>query len=75
MKYIKSMAQQKLCFLLALYIGLFMNGAVFFRRFDGYDADRRAGTALEHAHAMEPQSFLMVRLGDGRTASPFLVQR
>jgi KDO II ethanolaminephosphotransferase len=29
MKYIKSMAQQKLSFLLALYIGLFMNGAVF----------------------------------------------
>ena len=41
----------------------------------GDDADRRAGTALEHAHAMEPQSFLMVRLGDGRMASPFLVQR
>lgn len=39
MKYIKSMAQQKLCFLLALYIGLFMNGAVFFRRFDGYAQD------------------------------------
>ena len=39
MKYIKSMAQQKLCFLLALYIGLFMNGAVFFRRFDGYAHD------------------------------------
>jgi KDO II ethanolaminephosphotransferase len=29
MKYIKSMAQQSLCLLLALYIGLFMNGAVF----------------------------------------------
>ena len=39
MKYIKSMAQQKLSFLLALYIGLFMNGAVFFRRFDGYAQD------------------------------------
>ena len=39
MKYIKSMAQQKLCFLLALYIGLFMNGAVFIRRFDGYAQD------------------------------------
>lgn len=36
MKYIKAMTQQKLSFLLALYIGLFMNGAVFFRRFDGY---------------------------------------
>jgi KDO II ethanolaminephosphotransferase len=39
MKYIKSMTQQKLSLLLALYIGLFMNGAVFFRRFDGYAHD------------------------------------
>lgn len=39
MKYIKSMTQQKLSLLLALYIGLFMNGAVFFRRFDGYAQD------------------------------------
>jgi len=39
MKYIKAMTQQKLSFLLALYIGLFMNGAVFFRRFDGYAQD------------------------------------
>ncbi|WP_423061287.1 kdo(2)-lipid A phosphoethanolamine 7''-transferase [Citrobacter portucalensis] len=36
MKYIKSMTQQKLSFLLAIYIGLFMNCAVFFRRFSGY---------------------------------------
>lgn len=36
MSYIKTMTQQKLSFLLALYIGLFMNSAVFYRRFDGY---------------------------------------
>jgi phosphatidylethanolamine:Kdo2-lipid A phosphoethanolamine transferase len=36
MKYIRTMTQQRLSFLLALYIGLFMNCAVFFRRFDGY---------------------------------------
>lgn len=36
MSYIKMMTQQKLSFLLALYIGLFMNSAVFYRRFDGY---------------------------------------
>ena len=36
MSYIKSMTQQKLSFLLAVYIGLFLNIAVFFRRFDGY---------------------------------------
>jgi KDO II ethanolaminephosphotransferase len=30
------MTQQKLSFWLALYIGWFMNVAVFFRRFDGY---------------------------------------
>ncbi|WP_254517740.1 hypothetical protein, partial [Salmonella enterica] len=33
MRYIKSMTQQKLSFLLSLYIGLFMNCAVFYRRF------------------------------------------
>lgn len=36
MTYIKAMTQQKLSFLLAIYIGLFMNSAVFYRRFDGY---------------------------------------
>jgi len=36
MNYIKTITQQKLSFLLALYIGLFMNSAVFYRRFDGY---------------------------------------
>ncbi|WP_142503140.1 kdo(2)-lipid A phosphoethanolamine 7''-transferase [Klebsiella sp. 2680] len=36
MKYIKTMTQQKLSFWLALYIGWFMNAAVFFRRFGGY---------------------------------------
>ncbi len=30
------MTQQKLSFLLALYIGLFMNCAVFYRRFGSY---------------------------------------
>lgn len=30
------MTQQKLCLLLAIYIGLFMNSAVFYRRFSGY---------------------------------------
>ncbi|HAU4330614.1 kdo(2)-lipid A phosphoethanolamine 7''-transferase [Citrobacter freundii] len=36
MRYIKSMTQQKLSFLLALYIGLFMNCAVFYRRFGSF---------------------------------------
>ncbi|WP_455426465.1 kdo(2)-lipid A phosphoethanolamine 7''-transferase [Dryocola sp. LX212] len=35
MNYIKSMTQQKLCFLLAVYIGLFLNISVFYHRFDG----------------------------------------
>lgn len=39
MRYIKDMTQQRLSFLLALYIGLFMNCAVFFRRFDSYAQD------------------------------------
>ncbi|EMC4212068.1 kdo(2)-lipid A phosphoethanolamine 7''-transferase, partial [Cronobacter sakazakii] len=36
MKYILSMTQQKLSVLLAVYIGLFFNCAVLYRRFDGY---------------------------------------
>ncbi|POP45245.1 kdo(2)-lipid A phosphoethanolamine 7''-transferase [Superficieibacter electus] len=36
MKYIKVMSQQMLSLLLAIYIGLFMNCAVFVRRFDSY---------------------------------------
>lgn len=36
MRHIKTITQQKLSFLLAVYIGLFMNCAVYFRRFDGY---------------------------------------
>ncbi len=44
MSYIKTMTQQKLSFFLALYIGLFMNSAVFYRRFDGY---AQAFTVLE----------------------------
>lgn len=36
MRYIKLMTQQKLSFLLALYIGLFMNCAVFYRRFGSF---------------------------------------
>lgn len=39
MRYIKSITQQKLSFLLAIYIGLFMNGAVFYRRFGNYAHD------------------------------------
>ena len=39
MRYIKSITQQKLSFLLAIYIGLFMNGAVFYRRFGSYAHD------------------------------------
>lgn len=39
MEYIRSITQQKLSFLLALYIGLFMNSAVFYRRFIGYSYD------------------------------------
>ncbi|WP_318367535.1 kdo(2)-lipid A phosphoethanolamine 7''-transferase [Enterobacter sp.] len=39
MRYIKAMSQQWLSFLLSLYIGLFMNSAVFIRRFDGYAQD------------------------------------
>ncbi|WP_058910514.1 kdo(2)-lipid A phosphoethanolamine 7''-transferase [Entomohabitans teleogrylli] len=36
MKFIKSLTQQKLSFLLAVYIGLFLNISVFYRRFDGF---------------------------------------
>jgi len=36
MNYIKSMTQQKLCFLLAVYIGLFLNISVFYHRFNSF---------------------------------------
>ena len=36
MKYIKSLTQQRLCVFLAVYIGLFLNGAVLVRRLEGY---------------------------------------
>lgn len=36
MKYIRSLTQQRLCLMLAVYIGLFLNGAVLFRRVEGY---------------------------------------
>lgn len=46
MNYIKSMTQQKLCFLLAVYIGLFLNISVFYHRFDGLAHDFNAWKAL-----------------------------
>ncbi|MGB3254872.1 kdo(2)-lipid A phosphoethanolamine 7''-transferase [Buttiauxella gaviniae] len=39
MNYIKSMTQQKLCFLLAVYIGIFLNLSVFYNRFMGFAQD------------------------------------
>ncbi|HGH3372906.1 TPA: kdo(2)-lipid A phosphoethanolamine 7''-transferase [Kluyvera cryocrescens] len=39
MKYIKTMSQQMLCMLLAVYIGWLMNYSVFVRRFEGYLQD------------------------------------
>ena len=39
MKYIRSITQQRLCLMLAVYIGLFLNGAVLFRRVEGYFED------------------------------------
>ena len=36
MNYVKSMTQQKLCLLLAVYIGLFLNLSVFYHRFEGF---------------------------------------
>lgn len=46
MNYIKSMTQQKLCFLLAVYIGLFLNISVYYHRFDGLTHDFNAWKAL-----------------------------
>ena len=36
MNYVKSMSQQKLSFLLAVYIGLFLNLSVFYHRFERF---------------------------------------
>lgn len=38
MKYIKSLTQNKICLFLAVYIGLFLNSAVLFRRLESYFA-------------------------------------
>ncbi|NIY48894.1 kdo(2)-lipid A phosphoethanolamine 7''-transferase [Cedecea colo] len=46
MNYIKSMTQQKLCLLLAAYIGLFLNISVFYHRFDGLAHDFNAWKAF-----------------------------
>lgn len=42
MKLISSMTQQKMCLLLALYVGLFLNLAVFYRRFESFAAEFNA---------------------------------
>jgi len=36
MNYIKTITQQKLSLLLALYIGILLNLPIFYRRFDGF---------------------------------------
>jgi len=36
MNYIKSLTQQKLSLLLALYLGILLNLPIFYRRFDGF---------------------------------------
>lgn len=46
MKYIKSLTQQRLCLFLALYIGLFLNGAVLVRRLLGYFEDFSAQNGI-----------------------------
>ena len=69
MRYIKSITQQKLSFLLAIYIGLFMNGAVFYRRFGSYAHDFtvwKGVSAVVELAATVLVTFFLLRLLSGR---------
>lgn len=65
MEYIRSITQQKLSFLLALYIGLFMNGAVLYRRFIGYSYDFtvwKGAAAIVELSATVLATFFLLRV-------------
>lgn len=54
----KLISQQKLCFLLAIYIGLFLNAAIFFRRYDAFS--HKSGTIPGLATAIELVAAVLV---------------
>jgi KDO II ethanolaminephosphotransferase len=58
MRFIKSITQQKLCFLLAIYIGLFLNIAIFYRRFEAFS--QRSGLVMGLAAIVELAATVLV---------------
>ncbi|WP_158780696.1 kdo(2)-lipid A phosphoethanolamine 7''-transferase [Pantoea sp. BAV 3049] len=65
MNYIKSLTQQKLSFLLAFYIGIFLNIPVFYRRFDPFLAHFKATqwlSAVAEVVAIVLLTFFLMRL-------------
>ncbi|WBM70728.1 kdo(2)-lipid A phosphoethanolamine 7''-transferase [Buttiauxella sp. WJP83] len=65
MNYVKSMTQQKLCFLLAVYIGLFLNLSVFYHRFEGFIREFsgfKAFSMLAEVAACVLVTFFLLRL-------------
>jgi len=65
MNYIKSLTQQKLSFLLAFYIGIFLNIPVFYRRFDPFLAHFNISewlSAVAEVVAIVLLTFFLMRL-------------
>lgn len=65
MNYIKSLTQQKLSFLLAFYIGIFLNIPVFYRRFDPFFAHFNISewlSAVAEVVAIVLLTFFLMRL-------------
>ncbi|WP_034917937.1 MULTISPECIES: kdo(2)-lipid A phosphoethanolamine 7''-transferase [Erwinia] len=65
MNYIKSLTQQKISLLLAVYIGIFLNLSVFYRRFDPFLSHFKATqwlSALAEVVAIVLLTFFLMRL-------------
>src|SRR5688500_4563964 len=65
MNYIKTLTQQKLSFLLAFYIGIFLNIPVFYRRFDPFLAHFSVAewlSAVAEVVAIVLLTFFLMRL-------------
>lgn len=65
MNYIKTITQQKLSLLLALYIGILLNLPIFYRRFDGYLTKSTVTnwlTAVTEVMAIVVLTFFLMRL-------------
>jgi len=65
MNYIKTLTQQKLSLLLALYLGILLNLPIFYRRFDGFLRHSTVTnwlTAVTEVMAIVVLTFFLMRL-------------